>query len=278
MPPETRIGTVTLRVADLERSIRFYRDILGFRTEESKGSSTTLYAGHTALVRLVEHPGIPPRPADRSGLFHIAILLPDRESLAAAFRHLLQNGIHPAASDHIVSEALYLNDPDGNGIEIYADRPADTWRWSDGEVAMATERLDARSLLAAAPPEQAEYRLPPGTVIGHIHLQVGDLAEARRFYTDALGFDVTTQSYPGALFVSAGGYHHHIGLNIWRSRGPEPAPDDAAGLDSVEFVLPPDGIPAVQERLARSGASIRTHTDGFETQDPWRNRIRIRAA
>jgi catechol 2,3-dioxygenase len=278
LPASTALGAVTLRVADLDRSLAFYQDLLGFEVLAQGKDGARLGAAGRLLLVLQAHPGLPPRLSNAPGLFHVAILLPDRPALGAMLARLVKRDVRLGASDHIVSEALYLDDPDGNGLEIYRDRSREEWHWVGNEVEMATEPMDAQGVLAQAATAEEPYQLPTGTTIGHVHLQVGDLEEARRFYSDALGFDVTTESYSGALFVSAGGYHHHLGLNVWRSRGGRMAPRDRAGMEEMTIKLPAADIPALRERLAGAAIETRDAPDGFHVRDPWDNDIRIAAA
>jgi catechol 2,3-dioxygenase len=279
LPDQTELGIARLRVADLGRSLAFYHELVGFDVMGRSGATALLGAGGAPLLHLEAHAGLAPRPRSATGLFHIALLLPSRADLGAMLRRLIEKSVPLGASDHIVSEALYLDDPDDNGLEIYADRPRASWSWEGGEIAMATEPLDARGLVADAAPAQEPYHLPQGTRIGHIHLQVGDLATARRFYVDILGMEVTTQSYPGALFVSAGGYHHHLGLNVWRSRGLGAAPENAAGLDAFELRLPAEtDLAPVRRRLEEAGVDLVEDQRGFTVRDPWANRIAVRSA
>lgn len=276
LPATTTLGRAELRVADLERSLAFYRDLLGFDVLDLTARSALIGAVRTPLVELRAHAGLLPKPRRAAGLFHLAILLPDRPSLAAMLRRLGEGGIRIGASDHDVSEALYLDDPDGNGLEIYRDRPRADWRWGpDGLVTMGTKPLDTAGLLAAAPAAAAaRFRLPAGTVVGHVHLQVGDLDEAARFYVDAVGFDITCR-YDRALFVSAGGYHHHVGLNTWYSAGAGAAPAGTAGLAAFELVLSAEGIAALRERLAAHGVAVVSEAGAPVAADPWGNRMRI---
>lgn len=279
LPDGTSLGMAGLRIASLERSLAFYRDLLGFKVISQSGADALLGAGSEPLLRLEAHSGLSPRPRRATGLFHIALLLPARADLGTMLRRLADYRVNLGASDHIVSEALYLDDPDGNGVEIYADRPRESWSWEHGEITMATEPLDTESLLAEASQSDEPYHLPSGTRIGHVHLQVGDLAAARRFYVDLLGMDVTTRSYPGALFVSAGGYHHHLGLNVWRSQGLGPAPEAAAGLDTFELRLPSRAdVDAAHQRLEAAGIDLAEDGTGFLVRDPWANRIAVHAA
>lgn len=276
LPAATALGAAHLRVADLSRSIAFYGELLGMIERHRDTDSADLGTSTKTLVHLDARPGLPPRPHDAPGLFHVAILLPDRPALGAMLKRLSSKGIRLGASDHIVSEAVYLSDPDGNGIEIYRDRPRDNWGWHNGQVEMATDHMDTRAVLAQAAPAREPYRLPEGTRIGHLHLQVGDLAQARRFYVDGLGFEVTTEDYPGALFVSAGGYHHHIGLNVWHSRGGGQAPQDRAGLARMNVELPAEAdLVDVRSRLENAGLSFTTPNDGLSVRDPWGNEVML---
>ena len=217
LPDATRLGRVRLQVASLDRSLPFYEDVLGLRRLDRRDGVATLGASGdgTALVELHERAGARPVPRrGRLGLYHFAVLLPDRAALGRFLAHLAARGVRAGMSDHAVSEALYLTDPDGLGIEVYADRPRDAWRYAGRQLHMHTEPLDTASLLAAG--GGAPWAgMPPGTVIGHVHLHVGDIDAAAAFYHAALGFDKVVWSYPGALFLSAGGYHHHLGTNTW---------------------------------------------------------------
>ena len=237
------ISTVELSVASLERSLNFYRRVLGLAVLETFGAHATLGVPGRALLHLVEQPGARRSLPSSPGLFHFALLVPHRAVLAQFVRHLLEirqplDGV----ADHLVSEALYLTDPDGHGIEVYADRPREHWSWVGTQVRMATDPLDLDSLLAE--PDALWAGLPAGTTMGHVHLRVTDLAAAREFYCGWLGLDLMA-TYPGALFVAADGYHHHFGLNVWQSRHGSPAPPDCAQLQSVVLSVPA----ALVERL-----------------------------
>ncbi|HYW07827.1 MAG TPA: VOC family protein [Longimicrobium sp.] len=275
LPGATRLGRVSLQVAELERSLAYYRDVLGFRVaEHSPGHA--LLAAHgddTPLVELRELRGATPVPRrGRLGLYHFAILLPDRAALGRFVAHLAAVGERAGASDHLVSEALYLQDPDGLGIEVYADRPRESWRSENGQLVMATEPLDLQGLARAG--GGAEWSgMPAGTTVGHIHLHVGDVDEAARFYEDALGFERTVWSYPGALFLSSGGYHHHLGVNSW-AVGAAPAADGDARLLEWEVVVPSArDAAAVLKRMEAAGHRAQ---DGV-VRDPWGTALRIRA-
>jgi catechol 2,3-dioxygenase len=202
-------------------------------------SERSLGVDGTPLIELVDDPSAQPAPPGRTGLFHLALLVPDRPSLARAVQRVVASGERfTGASDHFVSEALYLRDPEGNGIEIYRDRPRSEWEYEpSGELRMGTVALDVDSVMAELP-DGDDPGMPDGTIIGHVHLHVADLAAAEAFYAGRLGLDVTVRSYPGALFLSRDGYHHHIGLNTWQGPGAPPPPPGSRGLVDFELVLP----------------------------------------
>jgi catechol 2,3-dioxygenase len=278
--PATAIGQVSLAVADLARSLTFYTEALGFAVLERDASTVTLGAAGVPLLVLTEHSGAKPWPRDTpdgyTGLYHFAILMPTRADLGLWLRHWLDLGFPlPGQGDHLVSEALYLSDPDGNGIEIYQDRPRDQWRYANGQIKMATDPVDIRGVLAEGARSGRSWTgLPAGTTVGHIHLQVGDIRQAADFYHGVLGFDIMA-SMPTALFISAGGYHHHIGLNIWHSAGASAAPEGTAGLRHFTITLPNQEAKA--EVVARISASEIPYTeaDDVVVQDPWGTTIRL---
>jgi catechol 2,3-dioxygenase len=270
LPAGLRLGVAELSVADLGRSVAFYESAAGLRVSDRDARSATLGGqGGSAVLRLVETPGAQPKPPGAAGLFHVAILLPERHDLAVAFARLGQAGLLSGASDHLVSEALYLDDPDGNGVEIYRDRPEADWPYAEGQLRMATETLDQHGLLSLlAPGDDLQAPAPAATRLGHVHLQVGDLDQARSFWIDALGFALTT-TYPGALFMSAGGYHHHVAANVWSSRGRGPGPEGSAGLRSFEAVLPNAAdIDAVERRLRNAARCAERRDGGLRVSDP----------
>jgi catechol 2,3-dioxygenase len=280
LDPATSIGAVTLTVGDLEPTQHFYERAIGLEALERTGDSVRLGVGDRALVELIGDPDAPPRPPGTTGLFHHAILVPNRLELARALRRVADEGWRfTGASDHLVSEALYLNDPEGNGIEIYWDRPRDEWRYTNGELEMATLPLDLDALVAElgdAEPDGA--RMPEETRIGHVHLNVAELPSAEAFYGGGLGLDVTVRGYPGALFLSAGGYHHHIGLNTWAGEGAPPPPPGARGLAWFELVVPStDELGRVEQRLRKAGLGIEPTDSGLVATDPSRNRVLTRA-
>ncbi|MDX1674942.1 MAG: VOC family protein [Longimicrobiales bacterium] len=274
---EARPGRVRLQVADLDRSLDYYRQVLGLDVLEDDGARTLLGVTETAepLVELHERPGaaaVPPR--GRLGLFHFAILLPDRRELGAFLRHLSDAGVAIGASDHRVSEALYLRDPDGLGIEVYADRPRQEWRYRGEELVMTTEPLDRQGLLDAAA-DREWAGVPAETTMGHVHLHVGDLDEADAFYHGAVGLEPTVWSYPGALFLSAGGYHHHLGLNTWAAGAP-PARQDEARLLDWTLVLPsPEAVERTRERAEAAGRGVSGDAETAILEDPWGTRLRV---
>ena len=275
--PSARIGRVHLQVSHLDRALVFYSEMLGFSPTQSERGFAKLSASKTgvSLILLSENNKARPKPPRTTGLYHVAIRLPDREALGSILRHLVENRAPLRGfADHKVSEAIYLDDPDGNGIELYTDRPRSEWPWANQQVQMTSDPLDVQGLLAAARDDSPSWDgIHPGTDIGHVHLQVSDLVRAERFYHDVLGFDVTQRTYPGALFLSAGGYHHHIGLNIWASSSAPPPPGDAVGLLSFEIVVPTmKVIQTLTTRIQLSDIpfeSIEMEADrrGFRVQD-----------
>ena len=249
------MGRVELSVSDLERSLDYYRGTIGLALLASADGTATLGAGGTELLRLVEEPGATPARG-YSGLFHFALLLPDRASLGRWLAHASRERVRlTGASDHTVSEALYLRDPDSHGIEIYADRPREQWEGRVGQL-MGTRPLDLDDVAAAATDEQrASFDgLPDGTTMGHVHLCVADVDDAVRFYRDELGFDVVAQLGEEAAFLSAGGYHHHLGANTWETRGAPPAPPGTARLLSFTIVVP--GAESAETRQDPAGNTL----------------------
>jgi catechol 2,3-dioxygenase len=281
IPPDTSIGKVRLRVADLDDLTTFYERVIGLQAVERGGDVTRLgAAGGEPLIELVGAPDAPPAPSFSTGLFHLAILVPDRAELARSLQRVAGAGWRlTGASDHLVSEALYLQDPEGNGIEIYRDRPREEWRRNGDELAMATLPLDLESVLGELDPsERGANGMPGGTTVGHVHLQVADIPAAERFYNRALGLDVMVRSYPGALFLAAGGYHHHIGLNTWQSQGAPPPPEGSLGLDRWELVLPSAAErDSAADRLAEVGADPQRLDEGVVATDPSGNRVLLAA-
>ncbi len=279
LPTSTHLGRARLQVADLARAIAWYERVLGMQLLEHSGGRAALgpVGSRSALLELHERPGVVPvRRRSRLGLFHFAILLPDRASLGRFLRHVAGIDEPIGASDHLVSEALYLHDPDGLGIEVYADRPPTTWERVDGELVMDTRPLDIDDIIGAAGPAPWTG-MPPGTVMGHMHLHVGDLPGAARFYRDALGFDTTVWSYPGALFLSAGGYHHHLGVNTWAGEDARRPAENDARLLEWELVLPStDAVNDAAGRMETAGyAAVRSGLE-VRVDDPWGTTLVLR--
>ena len=279
LPDDARIGRVRLQVADIARSVAWYETVLGLRQAERTGDGVTL-AAHGDDTPLVELHGGAVAGASRAaglGLYHFAILLPDRAALGRFVAHLAALGVRAGAGDHCVSEALYLNDPDGLGIEVYADRPRAGWRVRGRELDIGTTALDLASLRRAGG-ETPWDGMPAGTRIGHVHLSVGDLDVAARFYHEGLGFDVMTWSYPGALFVSAGGYHHHLGLNTWAGpRATAPGERDPRLLDWELLVPGAADADAAARSVEAAGYAVRRDESGWVADDPWGTRLRVSA-
>ena len=285
LPAGTRLGSVRLQVAALDRSLAFYEGTLGLRVVRRDARHATLAAQPDAaggdaapLVILEERAGARAvAPRGRLGLYHFAILLPDRAALGRFVRHLAERGVRAGAGDHLVSEAFYLQDPDGLGIEVYADRPRDAWRRVGRELMMATDPVDVAGLVQAAG-DAPWTGMPAGTVIGHVHLHVGELAAAGAFYADAVGFDRMVWRYPGALFLGAGGYHHHLGANTWAGAGARPPADDDARLAEWTIVVPQAGdVDVVAASLAGAGFPVERAPDGAAvTRDPWGTALRVR--
>lgn len=282
--PETGIGDLKLKVKDLERSIGFYRDVVGLKLLGQENGTARLGVDGNPdpllILELLPDAVLLPRRKSTTGLYHFAILVPSRKHLGLTLRHLIGSGVQIGHGDHTVSEALYFADPEGNGIEIYRDRPRDSWKKdADGNYVMATDAVDLDGVLAEA--EGAEWTgLPAGTKIGHIHLHVGDLGKAREFYLRTLGFEpVADYANFSALFMSAGGYHHHIGTNIWAGAGAPQPPANAVGLDYFTVLLPDrETLGELIGHLREAGVSLQEQGDkAWFVQDPWNIRIRLAA-
>lgn len=278
LPARLQLGPATLRVPDAGRAAAFYVDKVGLQRLEQTPSRLTLGAGGEAVLILEIQPGLAPRRKDETGLYHVAILLPDRPALGGTIARLAANDVRLGAADHLVSEAIYLWDDDNNGIEIYRDRPRGEWNWREGTVQMANRPLDFPGLLSQQDVAAlAANPMPRGTRIGHVHLQVDDIAKASAFYCDLVGFEKTA-TMPGALFVSAGGYHHHLAFNVWDSRkGSLPSPD-TAGLVSLELDLPEErDVAALAARLEAANVAVaKTGARELRFTDPWRADVIVR--
>jgi len=272
LPAETRMGPVELTVADLDRSLDYYGEQIGLQVlGQEDGQASLGGQGGSELLKLVEEAGA--RPADGyAGLYHFALLVPERRDLARWLAHAARDRVQlTGLSDHYVSEAIYLRDPDHHGIEIYADRPREVW---EGEVMqrMTSAPLDVESLLGELedPSSEPFDGLPAGTTMGHVHLRVSDVPETIRFYRDVLGFDLTAALGPQAAFLSAGGYHHHIGANTWESAGAPPAPDGTATLRRATILIPDD---AVREQVLERVGDVEDSPEGPIVRDPSGNRL-----
>ena len=270
--PQTAIGEVHLTISDLDRSLRFYQNQLGFTVHNRTDRIARLGAGGADLLVLSECEHAP-RVRGTTGLYHFAILVPSRADLARALRRLVDTDtVMQGAADHGVSEALYLADPDGNGIEVYRDRPREQWPYVGGELRMGADPLDVESILASRAGDD-RAGLAAETTIGHVHLHVSRLVEAERFYVDLLGFELMQRYGPSALFVSAGGYHHHFGLNTWAGVGAPPPPPGALGLHHVNLRMTTHGAVAVVDRLRAAGVPFESTAEGVMVHDPASNAI-----
>lgn len=273
--PTTFVGHVKIKVVDLKRSLFFYQNILGFDILEQTGSTVKLTTdGKTNILSLEQPENAVPKQSRNTGLYHFALLLPQRADLANLVVHLSEKGIRLASSDHLVSEALYINDIDGNGIEIYIDRSPSEWNWQAEEVKMTVDPLDFENLLSISSPDSVWQGMPEGTVMGHIHLHVSELVKTEEFYVKGLGLDVVNRYGGQALFLSSGKYHHHIGVNIWNGEGaPEPA-HNSVGLQSFTLVLPDEEERLrVIKNIKHIGGDVTEEDHRYITSDPSGNRI-----
>ncbi|MGO4529701.1 VOC family protein [Paenibacillus sp. 2TAF8] len=282
IPATTHLGEVSLKISNLDRSIQFYTDVVGLKLLTRQEHIATMTAdGKTVLLRLEEvKDSITLPERSHAGLYHFAILLPDRKSLGLAIRNLVASGIDIGQGDHLVSEAFYISDPDLNGIEIYADRPRETWKRDvDNNYIMASDPVDVQSLFDLSANE-TWTGLPAGTVIGHVHFHVRSLEEARSFYTGVLGFDIVGNfANMSALFVSAGGYHHHLGLNIWAGVNAPVNPSNATGIDYFAIVYAePEEVEQAVERLRQAGFEVTRDAEAWYAVDPQNIRIRLVSA
>jgi catechol 2,3-dioxygenase len=273
--PHTFVGQVNLKVENFQQSLTFYQNLIGFQILEQSERKAVLTAdGKTPLLSIEQPENVIPKQPRTTGLYHFALLLPNRSDLAKVLEHLVQNS-YPlqGASDHLVSEALYLADPDGNGIEIYIDRPSSTWNWNNGEVAMVSDPLDVQNLLGQR--DGGTWKgLPAETLMGHIHLHVSELKQTEEFYCKGLGFELVNRYGNQALFISTGGYHHHIGLNTWNGNGAPKASENSVGLSSYSLVLPSEEARKnTVEQLKRIGVAVKEESGVIVTHDPSGNKI-----
>jgi catechol 2,3-dioxygenase len=275
------IGAVGLKVRDLDRVAGYYQQMLGLSVLDRTGDRPVLGAGGVPFLHLETDPQAKPDDPRQAGLYHTAFLMPTRADLARWILHIARNRIAiSGASDHTVSEAFYLDDPEGNGVEVYADRDPNGWQWTGDLVKITTDPLDVDAIVREVDPQTASYlEAPAGLRIGHIHLRVGDVPTAERFYQAGIGFKPTREGRRGATFMSTGRYHHHLAGNIWHSRGAGPRDPDRAGL--AWFAIEanePANIDIIGKRLAAQGASVTPIANGIEVADPWGTRVRVVAA
>ncbi|RZU64755.1 catechol 2,3-dioxygenase [Microterricola gilva] len=273
---DTRMGAVQLTVGEMPAMRAFYAEGIGLDVLAETGSEVSLGQGGEELIRLVADAAAPPRGNTDAGLYHSAILFPDAAALAASLQSIAERSpsSYQGSADHTVSQAFYLGDPEGNGVELYVDRPREEWEWIDGQVTMGSAALDPNAFIA-------EHLTDAGTqspaTMGHVHLSVGDLESAESFYVDVLGFDVTSRA-DGAIFMSAGGYHHHLAANTWNSAGAA-ALGPSAGLRELAVILADRSeLDAAAARIAEAGLSATLSDDGLTVLDPWNNTVHLRVA
>lgn len=275
--PNTFVASAHIKISELERSLAYYQDVIGFQVlEKSKDQAILTADGETPLLTIEQPGNVVPRELNKPGLYHFALLLPNRPQLAAFLQHITDLGIQYGASDPIVSEALYLSDPDGNGIEVYVDRPPSHWRDKHNNIMMATISINRESLLAEK--NETWGGLPENTLMGHIHLHVSDLDKAAHFYRDGLGFDIVFK-YDQALFMSTGGYHHHIAVNTWNRASDTKPHANSVGLQSYTIQYPSDeDRKKAVENLQTLGISVQKVECFYITEDPSGNRIHLSSA
>lgn len=272
-----RIGAASLRVRDLDRVSAYYRDVIGLSVLARGAAGVTLGTSAGALLTLEPKPDAMQEPPNAAGLFHIAFLMPSRKDLARWLVTIARNQTPLTGfADHSVSEAVYLQDPEGNGIEVYADRPAERWRWENGRVVMGTQQLDVDGLLSLTDIRNSDYAgAPEGLRIGHVHLRVGDVDAGDRFYRDLIGLAPTNRR-DTASFLSSGGYHHHLALNTWQSAGAGARDSSKTGLSWFSLLAATgDLLSDRQQRLAAAGLATRAVPGGFESADPWGTQVRL---
>lgn len=275
--PTTYVSEVGLKVLDLTKMVDFYQEVIGFEVIEKSPNFAVLGVGTERLLKLDQIEGLQAKDRRYAGLYHFAILLPSRADLGRILVHLHNKDVRLGSADHLVSEALYLSDPEGNGIEIYSDREPQNWKWSGNEVAMAVDPIDAAGLVAAAENTGVAWQgMPRGTVMGHIHLHVSDLARAKDFYVNGLEFEVTTSMGEQAVFLGDQKYHHHIGLNVWNGIGIPALPKERAGLGYFTFMLKDEEKrQRIVAQLRALGAEVIKRDEYVETIDPSGNVIRL---
>jgi catechol 2,3-dioxygenase len=273
--PHTHVSQVTIKVESLQRSLNFYQEVIGFNVlDESPNKAYLTADGEKTLLTIEQPENVTPKQPRTTGLYHFAILLPERADLGRILNHFAQLNIPLGSSDHLVSEALYLNDPDGNGIEVYWDKPSSEWTWKGGQVEMAVDPIDAKAIIAEGKGEPWTG-LPPKTLMGHLHLHAAELNETADFYTKGLGFEVVSRFGNQALFLSTGGYHHHIGLNTWNGVGaPQPA-ENSVGLSSFNIHFPSEEERNTAiSRLKTLGKLVNQEQNGrISIEDPSGNKL-----
>lgn len=280
--PQTGMDAVTLRVGDLELMSSYYAGALALTPLEERARGAEVHRvlgrGHTPMVRLISTPGLPAVDPRQAGLFHTAFLFDDAPALAATVLRAAQDprSRFTGSSDHLVSEAFYFTDPEGNGIELYVDRARDAWQYVNGELQMSTLYLDPNEYLRKHLSDAAVAGVAEaGGTVGHVHLQVGDIPTARAFYVDALGFETTVATYPGALFASAGGYHHHVAMNTWNSGGAGPRAA-SLGLGDVAITVPTrDDLDALAARLTHHKLAFADDGRRIVLSDPWDTQVTV---
>jgi len=280
LPPQISIGAVELTIRNLDHSLSFYTQVIGLQLRARKDGIVELGTEKRTLLRLSENPQAQ-KTLGTTGLYHFAILVPERKDLAAALERIIRTETPVQGfADHGVSEAIYLPDLDGNGIEIYRDRPRQQWPFKDGELQMVTDPLDLDSLRAELDGDQLPYKdLSTRTNIGHLHLHVRDIPEAVNFYRDVLGFDLKQRYGPSAAFLAAGDYHHHIGVNTWAGAGAPPAPKGSVGLRNFRIILPDQNtFENLGKHIHQSGVETTTLKDGFSVRDPSGNQVIFESA
>jgi len=276
--PATDVGTVTLKVADLARSIKFYTELIGLYLFTQDEHGAVLGAGNRRILFLEAVPGAKPLVRHATGLYHAAILWPDRRSLALKIAQLSSINYPLGYADHLVSEAFYLDDPDANGLELYRDRPRSEWTYSGTQIRMAADPIDWDSFfgeIAPNDPALANPAAPDGTKLGHMHLRIANIAQAEEFYHGVLGFDIMARM-PTALFMSAGGYHHHLGMNTWESLGAKPPVEPSAGLREFSISLPDKAeLDRLTKQIEAAGVAVERGEDTAVVLDPFQNRIKL---
>ncbi|KRG12160.1 glyoxalase [Virgibacillus soli] len=275
--PKTFVGHVNIKVENLERSLQYYQEIIGFTILERTSSTAKLTTdGKTSILSLEQPENVIPKQGRTTGLYHFALLLPEKRDLANIVVHFIENGIRFGSSDHLVSEALYLHDPDGNEIEIYIDRDPSEWQWDREEVAMTVDPLNFERLLKNVVTEKTWKGLPAATLMGHIHLHVSELRETEEFYVNGLGFDVVNRYGGQALFLSTGKYHHHIGVNTWNGVGAPKPSENSVGMESFTLILPSEeAVKETINNLHKIGVSVKEEDGRLLTYDPSGNRIEL---